>query len=98
MAAVALTKVEARYTGTVGATRVFEDRPECASYTAGAIGDADTTALTAWSGPLPQRVDVKPIVSGEAASAEFALSGLTLTITYRTDGVVTTGANVTITL
>jgi hypothetical protein len=92
MAAVALTKTEGRPDGTIGGTRVWESDPSIAWYTAGAINNDDTTAFANWSGPNLRSVHVKPTVSGEACSAEWAISSGTLTITYKSDGAITAGA------
>ena len=91
MAAVTLTKTEAGPTGTVGATSQFETDPSISWYTAGTINNDDTTAFSNWTGPLLRNVIVKPTTTGEAASAEWALSSGTLTITYKTDGAITAG-------
>jgi hypothetical protein len=96
MAAVALTKVEARPTGTLGAVQVHETDPAFAWYTAGTISDADTTAFTGWFGPLPAQISIVPTTTNEGCSAEFALSGSTLTLTY--NGAATAGAYVGIRL
>ncbi len=90
MAAVALTKTEGRPEGTIGGTRVWESDPSIAWYTAGTISDADTTAFSLWTGPLPRAVFVQPTTTNEGCSAEFAISGTTMTITYQ--GAATAGA------
>jgi hypothetical protein len=98
MAAITLTKIDARPTGTLGGTKAVVVNPSEAWYQAGAIADADTTTFANWQGPIPQNVWVKPSVTGEAASAEWALSAGALVITYRTDGAITSGASVGIEL
>jgi cytochrome c556 len=92
MAAVALTKTEGKPGATIGGTKVWEDQPDWAWYTAGTIADADTTAFSNWTGQNLREVRVQPVTTGEACSAEWALSSGTLTITYRTDGSITSGA------
>lgn len=92
MAAVALTKTDGAPGATIGGTKVQETDPSWSWYTAGAINDADTTAFSNWTGTNLRGVRVVPTTTTESASAEWALSSGTLTITYYTDGAVTAGA------
>lgn len=90
MAAITLTKIEARPVGTLGAAKFWESDPSIAWYQAGAINDADTITFSNWTGPLPEQVYCVPGTTNEAASAEYALSSGTLTITVQ--GSATTGS------
>lgn len=94
MAAVALTKTEGAPAATIGGTKRFETDPSWAWYTAasGIAANDDTTAFSNWTGPNISGVVVVPTTTGEACSAEWALSSGTLTITYKTDGAITAGA------
>ena len=83
MAAIALTKTEKRPVGTLGASGSWESDPSIAWYTAAALNDADTTTFAAWTGPLPEAVYTKGATTNEGFSAEFALSGSDLVITYQ---------------
>lgn len=83
MAAVAITKIEGRPTGTLGAVKASETNPGLQWYTLAALNDADTTTFTAWTGPLPVAVYTRPGTTNEGFCAEFALSGADLVITYQ---------------
>ncbi len=92
MAAVTLTKVEARPVGTLGAANFWESDPSIAWYETGTVNDADTIAFSNWTGPAPEAVYCVPGTTNEGFSAEWALSSGTLTITLQ--GSSTAGGHV----
>jgi hypothetical protein len=91
MAAITLTKSESGPAGNLGGSKDgWESDPKTSWYTMGTVNAADTITFANWTAPLPRRIMVRSVITGENSNAEWALASGTLTVTLK--GNLTTGA------
>ena len=90
--AVALTKIDGEPSGPLGAVVRTCTDPAWSWYTATGVADAETFVFSAWTGPNLRDAIIIPNTTTESAIVDFALSGSTLTLTFQTDGSITSGA------